>query len=230
MSALVDQIVPDLGTIAEAEVIEVLVKPGDTVAVEAGLVTLETEKATMDVPATVSGVVREVLVRRGQKVASGTPVARLEGRRRCGAAPGGPAVAAAAPRRRRAGRARDHRTGPHLDHRRRFRRATRHRGCRFVQRLLADLQVPLVVLGPVPAATRPRSALRISACRCCSSSAGRRWAACASTSAAFRPRRCCTRPRSSTRRRRWPRTASASAHPRSTSTACAAGRTRSSAG
>jgi len=78
VSALVEQRVPDLGTVAEAVVTEVLVKPGDTVAVETGLVTLETEKATMDVPATAAGIVSEVLVHVGQTVVSGTPVVRLE--------------------------------------------------------------------------------------------------------------------------------------------------------
>jgi len=92
VSALVEQRVPDLGTVAEAVVTEVLVKAGDTVAVEAGLVTLETEKATMDVPATASGIVREVLVVVGQKVVSGTPVARLESAARTAA----PLVATAA--------------------------------------------------------------------------------------------------------------------------------------
>ncbi len=101
MSALVDQLVPDLGAIAEAEIIEVLVKPGERVSVDAGLVTLETEKATMDVPATVSGVVRDVLVSKGQKVISGTAIARIErSGTGAGAAPraaAAPAVATAAP-------------------------------------------------------------------------------------------------------------------------------------
>jgi len=101
VSALVDQLVPDLGAIAEAEIIEVLVKPGERVSVDAGLVTLETEKATMDVPATVSGVVRDVLVSKGQKVISGTAIARIErSGTGAGAAPraaAAPAVATAAP-------------------------------------------------------------------------------------------------------------------------------------
>ena len=95
MSTLIDQLVPDLGTIAEAIVIEVLVKPGERVSVDAGLVTLETEKATMDVPATVTGVVREVLVSKGQKVISGTPIARIQ-RAGTGASAVPPATAAPA--------------------------------------------------------------------------------------------------------------------------------------
>jgi dihydrolipoamide dehydrogenase len=78
MSALEEQRVPDLGDVTEANVIEILVKPGDEVAVDAGLVTLETEKASMDVPATRAGIVREILVKKGQTVSAGTPVVRLE--------------------------------------------------------------------------------------------------------------------------------------------------------
>jgi pyruvate/2-oxoglutarate dehydrogenase complex dihydrolipoamide acyltransferase (E2) component len=50
--------VPDIGDFKDVEVIEVLVKPGDAIALEAPLITIETEKATMDVPATTAGVVK----------------------------------------------------------------------------------------------------------------------------------------------------------------------------
>ena len=60
-------VVPDLGDFADVEVIEVLVKPGDSVAAEQGLITLETDKATMDVPAPAGGVVQEVLLKVGDK-------------------------------------------------------------------------------------------------------------------------------------------------------------------
>ena len=59
MGNLVEVRVPDIGDFKDVEVIEVSVQGGDTVSVEATLVTLETEKATMDVPSTVAGVVRE---------------------------------------------------------------------------------------------------------------------------------------------------------------------------
>ena len=62
----------------DVDVIEVHVSPGDTVAVEDPLVTLETDKAAMDVPATVAGTVNEVLVKVGDKVSAGSPVAVVE--------------------------------------------------------------------------------------------------------------------------------------------------------
>jgi len=70
-------VVPDLGDFADVEVIDVLVKPGDEVAAEQGLVTLETEKASMDVPAPLAGTVLEVKVKKGSRVNAGDPVAVL---------------------------------------------------------------------------------------------------------------------------------------------------------
>src|SRR3989338_6377810 len=63
--------VPDIGNFKEVPVIEVLVKPGDTVAIEQSLITLETDKATMDVPAPVAGVVKELMMKAGDKVSAG---------------------------------------------------------------------------------------------------------------------------------------------------------------
>jgi dihydrolipoamide dehydrogenase len=74
----VEQRVPDLGDFADVEVIEVLVKPGDVVAAEHPLITLETDKATMDVPATRDGTVREVLLSRGDRVSKGTLILTLD--------------------------------------------------------------------------------------------------------------------------------------------------------
>jgi pyruvate dehydrogenase E2 component (dihydrolipoamide acetyltransferase) len=71
-------VVPDLGEFSDVEVIEVLVKPGDSIDVEAPLITLETDKATMDVPSTTAGRVAEVSVRRGDRVSKGSPVAVIE--------------------------------------------------------------------------------------------------------------------------------------------------------
>jgi len=70
--------VPDLGDFRDVEVIEVLVAPGDVVGPEAPLITLETDKATMDVPATASGRVVEVLVQKGSRVSQGDPVVAVE--------------------------------------------------------------------------------------------------------------------------------------------------------
>jgi dihydrolipoamide dehydrogenase len=66
--------VPDLGGFKDVAVIDVLVKPGDLVQVETPLITLESDKATMDVPCTAEGTVERVVVRRGDKVSPGSPV------------------------------------------------------------------------------------------------------------------------------------------------------------
>ena len=71
-------IVPELGDFSDVEVIEVLVGPGDTVAVEDSLITLETDKATMDVPATAAGTIVSMAVVVGDKVNSGDVVAMIE--------------------------------------------------------------------------------------------------------------------------------------------------------
>jgi dihydrolipoamide dehydrogenase len=70
--------VPDIGGYDDVPVIEVLVKAGDTVAKDQGLVTLESDKATMEVPSDVAGVVREVRVRLDDKVSEGTVIALVE--------------------------------------------------------------------------------------------------------------------------------------------------------
>ena len=70
--------VPDLGDFKDVPVIEVLVKPGDSVGKEAPLVTLESDKATMDVPSPTAGVVKELRVRVGDKVSEGSLVLMLE--------------------------------------------------------------------------------------------------------------------------------------------------------
>ena len=82
---------PDIGGFKDVLVIEVLVKPGDVIALEAPIVTLETDKATMDVPATIAGRVLEVLVTRGGKVSQGTALVRVE----AAGVPAAPVVAAA---------------------------------------------------------------------------------------------------------------------------------------
>ncbi|MDP2323936.1 MAG: biotin/lipoyl-containing protein, partial [Gammaproteobacteria bacterium] len=87
--ALLDVKVPNLGEFKDVEIIEVHIKPGDTVQVEAPLITLETDKAAMDVPAPAAGVVKEVVVKVGGKVSEGSLIARLE------AAAAGAAVGAA---------------------------------------------------------------------------------------------------------------------------------------
>jgi pyruvate dehydrogenase E2 component (dihydrolipoamide acetyltransferase) len=71
--------VPDLGDFKDVEVIDVLVKPGDRVEVDTPLLTLETEKATMDVPSTAAGVVKSLAVKKGDRVSKGNLIVVLEG-------------------------------------------------------------------------------------------------------------------------------------------------------
>ena len=73
-----DVLVPDIGDFKDVPVIEILVKPGDEVAAEAPLVTLESDKATLDVPSPSAGVIREIAVKVGDKVSQGTLLARLD--------------------------------------------------------------------------------------------------------------------------------------------------------
>jgi pyruvate dehydrogenase E2 component (dihydrolipoamide acetyltransferase) len=90
--------VPDIGDFKDVPVIEVLVKPGDTVKAEDSLVTLESEKATMDVPSPSAGVIKEVKVKLGDKVSEGNVIVVLEASdARASAAPAPTAAAAAAP-------------------------------------------------------------------------------------------------------------------------------------
>ena len=70
--------VPDLGDFHDVEVIDVLVKPGDKIDVDTPLLTLETEKATMDVPSSAAGVVKSIAVKKGDKVSKGSAVLELE--------------------------------------------------------------------------------------------------------------------------------------------------------
>ncbi|HEY1889016.1 MAG TPA: 2-oxo acid dehydrogenase subunit E2 [Steroidobacteraceae bacterium] len=74
---LVEVRVPDMGNFKDVAVIDVLVKPGESIEPEAPLVTLETEKATMDVPSTASGVVEKIHVSKGGKVNAGDLIATL---------------------------------------------------------------------------------------------------------------------------------------------------------
>src|SRR6266404_4532855 len=73
-----DVLVPDIGDFKDVPVIEVLVKPGDKVEADAPLVTLESDKATMEVPSPAAGVVRDIKVKVGDKVSQGALVLILE--------------------------------------------------------------------------------------------------------------------------------------------------------
>src|SRR5687767_11570805 len=101
MAGLVEIRVPDLGDYKDVEVIDVPVKAGDVIAQEGSLITLETEKATMDVPSTAAGTIREIKIKRGDRVSKGDLIALVEPAQQgapaaaaTGAAPAAPAPAA----------------------------------------------------------------------------------------------------------------------------------------
>ena len=78
MSSITEIKVPDIGDFKEVDVIEILVKPGDAVAKEASLITVESDKATMEIPSPAAGVVKELRVKLGDKVAEGSMILLLE--------------------------------------------------------------------------------------------------------------------------------------------------------
>jgi pyruvate dehydrogenase E2 component (dihydrolipoamide acetyltransferase) len=93
--AKVDVNVPDIGDFKDVPIIEVLVKPGDVVKAEQPLVTLESDKATMDVPSPIAGAVADVVAKVGDKVSMGTLIARIDASAGESAARAAPAKAAA---------------------------------------------------------------------------------------------------------------------------------------
>src|SRR5215831_20427134 len=95
MAAVTEVKVPDIGDFKDVPVIELLVKAGDKVKPEDPLVTLESDKATMDVPAPAAGTVKEVKVKVGDKVSEGSVILLLESGEQPAAAPPKMPVAAA---------------------------------------------------------------------------------------------------------------------------------------
>jgi len=89
--------VPDIGDFKEVEVIEVMVAVGDTIKAEQSLITVESDKASMEIPASQGGVVKEVKVKVGDKVAKGSVVVVVEGGAQAAAAPAAKSEAASAP-------------------------------------------------------------------------------------------------------------------------------------
>lgn len=77
MTNLIEIKVPDVGGVASIDVVEVLIKPGDTVALEQPIATLETDKASMELPASAGGTVQQVHIKPGDKVAEGSLVATV---------------------------------------------------------------------------------------------------------------------------------------------------------
>ena len=78
MSEVVEIKVPDIGDFDSVEVIELLVKPGDVVRAEQSLITVESDKASMEIPSAAAGIVREIRVALGDKVAQGSVVLMLD--------------------------------------------------------------------------------------------------------------------------------------------------------
>lgn len=93
MGSLRDVLVPDIGDFKNIPVIEVLVKPGDSVKAEDSLITLESDKATMEVPAPFAGVVKELKIKPGDKVSQGVAILSIE----VSEGPAAPATTTAAP-------------------------------------------------------------------------------------------------------------------------------------
>jgi pyruvate dehydrogenase E2 component (dihydrolipoamide acetyltransferase) len=77
MTNLVEIRVPDVGNVTDIDVVEVLIKPGDVVAMEQTVAALETDKAGMDLPSSAAGTVKEVFIKRGDKVSEGTLIATV---------------------------------------------------------------------------------------------------------------------------------------------------------
>ena len=77
MTNLLEIRVPDVGNVAEIDVVEVLIQPGDIVALEQTVATLETDKASMDLPSSVSGTIQQVHIKPGDKVSEGTLIATV---------------------------------------------------------------------------------------------------------------------------------------------------------
>ncbi|MEG0923133.1 MAG: FAD-dependent oxidoreductase, partial [Comamonas sp.] len=97
--SLIDIKVPDIGDFAEVGVIELLVKPGDTVAKDQSLITVESDKASMEIPSSHAGVVKELKIKIGDKIAEGSVIMSLEAAEDVApaSAPAAPAPTASAP-------------------------------------------------------------------------------------------------------------------------------------
>ena len=99
--ALLEVKVPDIGDFKDVEIIELMVRPGDTIAVDQSLLTVESDKASMEIPSTHAGVVKELRVKLGDKVSTGSPVLVVDASAAADAlqpaAPPVPSAAAASP-------------------------------------------------------------------------------------------------------------------------------------
>ncbi|PMS09821.1 biotin/lipoyl-containing protein, partial [Trinickia caryophylli] len=95
--SLVEVKVPDIGDFKDVDVIEVNIKPGDVIEKEQSLLTLESDKASMEVPSDTAGTVKEVKIKAGDKVSQGMVIALVEAAEGAAAAKPAPAAAPAQP-------------------------------------------------------------------------------------------------------------------------------------
>ena len=193
---------PDIGDFKDVPIIEILVAPGQSVRKDETILTLESDKASMDVPAPEDGVIGEIRVKVGDKVTQGDVLATYSG--------GEETKQAAAPQTPKAAPTADAQGGG-VEIQEPAPKAAAPAGPPPKPPLtLAGRPISRPISwfwGPVPAATPPPSAPPIWGRTSFWSRRDRRSAASVSTSAASRPRRCCMSPRSSTTPRRWVRTA-----------------------
>ena len=184
---VIEVTVPDIGHFIEVPVVEVHVAAGDAIAPEDPLITLESDKATLDIPAPMAGTIIAVRVAVGNHVSAGHVIADLRTGQHPVPEAAQPTPEAVAAESRPAAAARTT-AGP-------ARRPATKPGPVISPRTYSSS-------APGRAATRPRSGPPTWVRRSCSWTAGRPSAESASTSAASRPRPCCTPPRSSPRPRR----------------------------
>ena len=92
MAQQVEVKVPDIGDFKDVEVIELLVKPGDAIAKDQSLITVESDKASMEIPSSAAGIVRQLMVKLGDKVSKDSPLLMIDSE-----AQSAPAAKAAAP-------------------------------------------------------------------------------------------------------------------------------------
>ena len=194
---------PDIGDFKDVPIIEILVAPGQSVRKDETILTLESDKASMDVPAPEDGVIGEIRVKVGDKVTQGDVLATYSGGEETpkAAAPKPPRLSRRLPTpEAKASRSRSPLPRPP---RRQVRRRSR-------PPILAGRPISRPISwfwAQVPAATPPPFAPPIWGRTSFWSSRDRRLAASVSTLAASRPRRCCMSPRWSTTPRRWVRMA-----------------------
>ncbi len=78
MAQQVEVKVPDIGDFKDVEVIELLVKPGDAIAKDQSLITVESDKASMEIPSSAAGIVRQLMVKLGDKVSKDSPLLMID--------------------------------------------------------------------------------------------------------------------------------------------------------